>query len=81
EGYHVVPSPYTGNFLPLKPDLVFTDDTNASESVANVINVVSSDHKTSKDKSKTQRPDAPIIENWISDSEDETEIESVPTQR
>nr|GEV20348.1 ribonuclease H-like domain-containing protein [Tanacetum cinerariifolium] len=35
------------------------------------------DHKTSKDKSKTHRPDAPIIENWISDSEDETEIEQM----
>nr|GEV80076.1 ribonuclease H-like domain-containing protein [Tanacetum cinerariifolium] len=36
EGYHDVPPPYTGNFLPPKPDLVFTDDTNASESVANI---------------------------------------------
>nr|GEU53031.1 putative ribonuclease H-like domain-containing protein [Tanacetum cinerariifolium] len=40
-----------------------------------------SEHKTSKDKSKTHRPDAPIIEDWISDSEDETKIESVPKQR
>nr|GEW94470.1 ribonuclease H-like domain-containing protein [Tanacetum cinerariifolium] len=81
EGYHVVPPLYTRNFLPPKPDLVFTDDTNASESIANVINVESSEHKTSKDKSKTHRPDAPIIEDWISDSKDETEIESVPKQR
>nr|GEX24853.1 ribonuclease H-like domain-containing protein [Tanacetum cinerariifolium] len=35
EGYHAVPPPYTKNFLPPKPDLVFTDDTNASDSVAN----------------------------------------------
>nr|GEW16747.1 hypothetical protein [Tanacetum cinerariifolium] len=62
EGYHAVPPPYTGNFLPPKPDLVFIDDTNASESVANVVNVESSEHKTSKDKSKTHRLDAPIIE-------------------
>nr|GEW31668.1 hypothetical protein [Tanacetum cinerariifolium] len=81
EGYHVVPPLYTGNFLPLKPNLIFIDTTNASESVANVINIESSKHKTSKDKSKTHRPDAPIIEDWISDSEDETEIESVPKQR
>nr|GEV53635.1 hexokinase-1-like isoform X1 [Tanacetum cinerariifolium] len=81
EGYHVVPSSYTGNFLPPKNDLVFSDDTNASESVANVINVESSEHKTSNDKSKTHRPDVPIIEDWISDSEDETEIESVVKQR
>nr|GEX26598.1 hypothetical protein [Tanacetum cinerariifolium] len=28
ERYHVVPPPYTGTFLPPKPDLVFTDDPN-----------------------------------------------------
>nr|GEX67954.1 uncharacterized mitochondrial protein AtMg00810-like [Tanacetum cinerariifolium] len=49
--------------------------------VANVFNVESSTNKPSKDMSKTLRPDAPIIEDWISDSEDETEIESVPKQR
>nr|GEW84945.1 putative ribonuclease H-like domain-containing protein [Tanacetum cinerariifolium] len=81
EGYHAIPPLYTGNFLPLKRDLVFTDDTYASKSVANVINVESSKHKTSKDKSKTHRPDASIIEEWISHSEDETKIESVPKQR
>nr|GEW49518.1 hypothetical protein [Tanacetum cinerariifolium] len=31
KGYHVVPPPYTGTFLPPKPDLVFTDDPNASK--------------------------------------------------
>nr|GEV80348.1 ribonuclease H-like domain-containing protein [Tanacetum cinerariifolium] len=74
EEYHVVPPSYTLNFFSLKPDLVFTDDTNASESVSNVINIESTKHKTSKDKSKTHRPDAPIIKDWISDSEDEIEI-------
>nr|GEX66978.1 hypothetical protein [Tanacetum cinerariifolium] len=81
DGYHVVPLPYTRNFLPSKPNLVFTDDTNASELVANVITIESSDHKTSMDKSKTHRPDAPIIEDSISDSKEETEIESVPKQK
>nr|GFB22381.1 ribonuclease H-like domain-containing protein [Tanacetum cinerariifolium] len=81
EGYRVVPSPSPRTFLPPKPALVFTDDTNANESVANVINVESSKHKTSNDKSKTHRPDAPIIEDCISDSEDETKIEFVPKQR
>nr|GEW62218.1 hypothetical protein [Tanacetum cinerariifolium] len=73
--YHAVPLPYIRTFLPPKPNLVFTNDPNASESVANVFNVESSSHKTSKDMSKTLRPDAPIVEDWISDSEDETEIE------
>nr|GEV85303.1 hypothetical protein [Tanacetum cinerariifolium] len=81
EGYHAVPPPYTGTFMPSKPDLVFNDDLNASESVDNVFNVKSSINKLSKDMSKTLRPDAPIVEDWISDSKDETEIESVPKQR
>nr|GEV20149.1 ribonuclease H-like domain-containing protein [Tanacetum cinerariifolium] len=74
EGYHVVLFPYTRTFLP--PNLVFNDDPNASESVTNVFNVESSINKPSKDMSKTLRPDAPIVEDWIFDSEDETEIES-----
>nr|GEX08933.1 ribonuclease H-like domain-containing protein [Tanacetum cinerariifolium] len=37
-----------------------------------------SDNEPSKDMSKTLRPDASIIEDWTFDSEDETEIESVP---
>nr|GEW76240.1 hypothetical protein [Tanacetum cinerariifolium] len=81
EGYHVVPPPYTGIFIPLKPDLVFHVVPNASESVANVFNVESSTNKPSMDMSKTLRPDAPIIEDWTSDSEDETELESVPKQK
>nr|GEV87323.1 ribonuclease H-like domain-containing protein [Tanacetum cinerariifolium] len=76
EGYHVVSPLYTGTFLPPKPDLVFNDDPKASESVANVFNVESSTNKPSKDMSKKLRPDAPIVEDWISNSEDETEIES-----
>nr|GEY83707.1 hypothetical protein [Tanacetum cinerariifolium] len=75
EGYHAVPPPYTGTFMPLKPDLVFTGDPNASKSVANVFNVESSTNKPSKDMSKTHRPDAPIVKDWISDSEDETKTE------
>nr|GEX31578.1 ribonuclease H-like domain-containing protein [Tanacetum cinerariifolium] len=81
EGYHVVPPPYTGTFMPYKPNLVFNDDPTASESVANVFHVELSAHKPSKDMSKTLRPDAPILEDWTSDSEDETEIRSVPKQK
>nr|GEW88694.1 ribonuclease H-like domain-containing protein [Tanacetum cinerariifolium] len=54
---------------------------NDSESVANVFNVESSTNKPSKDMSKTLRSDAPIVKDWISNSGDETEIESVPKQR
>nr|GEV17294.1 putative ribonuclease H-like domain-containing protein [Tanacetum cinerariifolium] len=37
ERYHVVPHPYTRTFMPSKPDLVFNDAPNASETVTNVI--------------------------------------------
>nr|GEV18444.1 ribonuclease H-like domain-containing protein [Tanacetum cinerariifolium] len=79
EGYHSVPPPYTRTFLPPKPDLVFTDDPSASELVSNVFHVESSINKPSKDMSKTHRPNALIVKDWISNSEDETEIEHVPT--
>nr|GEW12348.1 hypothetical protein [Tanacetum cinerariifolium] len=62
EGYHVVPPPYTGTFMPLKPNLVFKDAPTASESVANVFNVKSSINKPNKDMSKTLRPNSPIVE-------------------
>nr|GEY33184.1 putative ribonuclease H-like domain-containing protein [Tanacetum cinerariifolium] len=42
---------------------------NDSESITNMFNVESSTHKLSNDISKTHRPDASIVEDWISDSE------------
>nr|GEU80325.1 reverse transcriptase domain-containing protein [Tanacetum cinerariifolium] len=81
EGYHVVPPPYTGTFMPPKPDLVFNDAPTASEPIAHMVNVESSSTKPIKDMSNTLRPDAPIIEHSIFDNEDETEIEFVPKQK
>nr|GEY85938.1 ribonuclease H-like domain-containing protein [Tanacetum cinerariifolium] len=80
EGYHAVPPLYTRTFMPLKPDLVFNDVFNASESVSNVFNIDSSLNIPSKDMSKTHMPDAPIVEDWTFNSDDETKIESVPKQ-
>nr|GEZ66368.1 hypothetical protein [Tanacetum cinerariifolium] len=77
EWYHVVPPPYIETFMPPKPDLVFNDVPPASETVPNVVNVESITNKSSKDMSKTPRPDAPIIKDWTSDSEDESELASV----
>nr|GEW18050.1 putative ribonuclease H-like domain-containing protein [Tanacetum cinerariifolium] len=62
-GYYAIPPPYTGTFMPPKPDLVFNDAHNTRETVTNVVNVESSSHKTSKDMSKTLRPDAPTLKN------------------
>ncbi|GKD07471.1 putative ribonuclease H-like domain-containing protein [Tanacetum coccineum] len=39
KGYHAVPSPYTGNFIPSKPDLIFIDEIVESENM-DVITVV-----------------------------------------
>nr|GEX47480.1 ribonuclease H-like domain-containing protein [Tanacetum cinerariifolium] len=81
EVYHVVPHPYTGTFIPPKPNLVFNDAPSASGSVANVFKVESSPTKPRKDMSKTLRLVAPIIEDWTSDSEDKIKIEFVPKQK
>nr|GEX48579.1 hypothetical protein [Tanacetum cinerariifolium] len=81
EGYHAVPPHYTGTLMPSKPDLVFHDAPPATETVPNVVHVESNTNKTSKEMSKTFRPNAPIIEDWTSDSKDESELESVSNQK
>nr|GEU41767.1 ribonuclease H-like domain-containing protein [Tanacetum cinerariifolium] len=35
KGYHVVPPPYTGTFMPPKPDLIFNDAPHASKTITN----------------------------------------------
>nr|GEY50914.1 putative reverse transcriptase domain, ribonuclease H-like domain, aspartic peptidase domain protein [Tanacetum cinerariifolium] len=81
EGYHAVPPPYTGTFMPPKPDLVFHDASTVSETVPTVFNVDPSTTKPNKDLSQTNRPSAPIIKDWVSDSEDESEGKLMPTQK
>nr|GEU91550.1 putative ribonuclease H-like domain-containing protein [Tanacetum cinerariifolium] len=73
KGYHAVPPPYTGTFMPPKPDLVFHDASTASETVPNVFNVEPSTPNPNKDLSQSNRPFALIIEDWVSDLEDESE--------
>nr|GEZ72326.1 ribonuclease H-like domain-containing protein [Tanacetum cinerariifolium] len=73
EGYHVVPPPYTDTFMPPKPDLVYHDASTVSETVPIVFNVKPSTTKPNKDLSQTNRLSAPIIEDWVSDSKDESE--------
>nr|GEX13998.1 hypothetical protein [Tanacetum cinerariifolium] len=50
KGYHAVPPPYKGNYIPPKPDLMFIDEQVESESVDVVFIVASSDFKTIKSK-------------------------------
>ncbi|GJZ54216.1 hypothetical protein Tco_0609101 [Tanacetum coccineum] len=74
EGFHAVPPPYTGNYMPSRPNLSFVrlDDyvykTKVSETETSIF-------KTSKDiveKPKTVRPSAPIIEEWDTDSDNDS---------
>nr|GEX09805.1 putative ribonuclease H-like domain-containing protein [Tanacetum cinerariifolium] len=73
EGYHAVPPLYTGTFMPPKPNLVFYDALTANDTVPTVLNIELSTTKPNQDLYQTQRPSDPIIEDWISDSEDDTE--------
>nr|GEV25235.1 hypothetical protein [Tanacetum cinerariifolium] len=75
DGYHVVPPPYTGTFMPPKPDLVFYNAPNVNETVHTDFNVELSPTKPDIDLSHTHRPSAPIIKDWVSDSEDDSEAE------
>ncbi|GJU36834.1 hypothetical protein Tco_1185188, partial [Tanacetum coccineum] len=70
-GYNVVPPPYTENFMPPKPE--FMNEPIVSESTVKKPVVKTSEAKASKEKTKAVRKNngAPIIEDWVSDSEEE----------
>ncbi|GJW79365.1 putative ribonuclease H-like domain-containing protein [Tanacetum coccineum] len=55
EGYHVVPPPYTGNFMPSKYDLIIADEGENvfSESVTSIPDATTSEAKTSMSKPKS----------------------------
>ncbi|GKA34593.1 putative ribonuclease H-like domain-containing protein [Tanacetum coccineum] len=72
EGFHAVPPPYTRNYMPSRPDLSFSglDDSVYKTKVSETIAL-----KTSKDnleKPKTVRPSALIIEDWDTDSDNDS---------
>nr|GEU78725.1 hypothetical protein [Tanacetum cinerariifolium] len=67
--YHAVPPPYTRTFMPLKPDFVFNNALTAVETNHLTFNV----QLSPTDLSHTTRPSAPIIEDWLSNSETESE--------
>nr|GFD25087.1 hypothetical protein [Tanacetum cinerariifolium] len=70
----VVPPPITGTFMPPKPDLVFHTAPIDVEADHSVFTVQLSPSKPAQDLSHTTRSLAPIIEDWVSDSEDESKI-------
>nr|GEV40167.1 hypothetical protein [Tanacetum cinerariifolium] len=79
-GYHAVPPPYTGNYMPPRADLSFAGLDNSvfkskvSETITSVPKIETNESKTNKDsleKDKTVRSSAPLIEEYKSNSEDE----------
>nr|GEZ56124.1 ribonuclease H-like domain-containing protein [Tanacetum cinerariifolium] len=71
-----------GTFMPPKPDLVFHTAPIAVETDHSAFTVQLSPSKPIQDLSHTNRPLAPIIKDWVSDYEDESEIndsQSVPS--
>ncbi|GJX99179.1 ribonuclease H-like domain-containing protein [Tanacetum coccineum] len=74
-GYNAVPPPYTGNFILPKSDLVYPSlddfvDVNESisESVVEKPTVETNEPKTARKENR-----APIIEDWVSESEEDDE--------
>nr|GEV81559.1 zinc finger, CCHC-type [Tanacetum cinerariifolium] len=80
-GYHVVPPPYTRNFMPPKLDLILADvdEYVVSESVTSVPAVTRNKAMTSELKPKYVSE--PLIEDCISDREDKNETKSKSKQR
>ncbi|GKB45312.1 ribonuclease H-like domain-containing protein, partial [Tanacetum coccineum] len=70
EGFHAVPPPYTGNYMPSTPDLSFAglDDYVYTTKVSETETSISKTSKDIVEKPKTVRPSAPIIEEWDTDT-------------
>nr|GEW34937.1 hypothetical protein [Tanacetum cinerariifolium] len=67
-GYHVVPPSVTGTFMPPKPNLVFhTPPSDENEHLAFNIQI----SPTKPEQNLSSRPSAPIIEDWVFDSEED----------
>ncbi|GJV24135.1 putative ribonuclease H-like domain-containing protein [Tanacetum coccineum] len=74
-GYNVVPPPYTGNFMPPKPDLVYPSlddfvDVNESVSESEVEKPIV---ESNEPKTARKENGALIIEDWVFESEEENE--------
>ncbi|GJT81777.1 putative ribonuclease H-like domain-containing protein [Tanacetum coccineum] len=74
EGFHDVPPPYTGNYMPSRFDLYFArlDDSVYKTKISEIETSIS---KTSKDiikKPKTVRHGTPIIEDWDTNSDNDS---------
>nr|GEX12670.1 putative reverse transcriptase domain-containing protein [Tanacetum cinerariifolium] len=71
--------PSGGTFMPPKPDLVFNTAPTVVEIDHSTFTIKLSPTKPEQSLSYTNRPTAPIIEDWVSDSEDESETKAQQT--
>ncbi|GKB53165.1 hypothetical protein Tco_0903918 [Tanacetum coccineum] len=72
-GYNVVPPPYTGDFMLLKYDLVYPslyDFVDVNESISESV-VEKSTVETNEPETTKKENRAPIIEDWVSNSDEE----------
>ncbi|GKE63242.1 hypothetical protein Tco_1513609 [Tanacetum coccineum] len=67
EGYHAVPPPYTGNYMPSRPELSFAGldnsvyKTNVSETIMSVPRIESTASKSSKDSLNNLKMLSPVL--------------------
>ncbi|GJT82897.1 hypothetical protein Tco_1057239, partial [Tanacetum coccineum] len=66
-GYNVVPPPYTGNFMPPKPNMSFSSLKEFTSEPIVIKPIV----EKSEAKATEAKPGAPVIDDWVSDSEEE----------
>nr|GEZ80756.1 hypothetical protein [Tanacetum cinerariifolium] len=78
-GYHVVPLPYTGNFMPPKADLIIADvdEYVVSETVTSVPAIATNKAKTSESKPKSRKPSFAKVEFVKPNEQVKTPMESV----
>ncbi|GKA51308.1 hypothetical protein Tco_0744504 [Tanacetum coccineum] len=79
EGFHAVPPPYLGEYIPSRPDLSFArillnKPNNCSRPRDPIIEEwrLDSVNDSVLEKPKTVRPSAPIIEDWDTDSDNDS---------
>ncbi|GJS79730.1 ribonuclease H-like domain-containing protein [Tanacetum coccineum] len=82
KGFHAVPLPYTRNYMPSRPDLSFAglDDSVYKTKVSETETSISKTSKDIVEVPKIVRPSALIIEDWDTDSDNDSVFRPKPDQ-
>nr|GEY09339.1 retrovirus-related Pol polyprotein from transposon TNT 1-94 [Tanacetum cinerariifolium] len=87
KAYHAVPPPLIGNYMPLKPNLSFTrlDDFIYKFKISEIVTSLAKDEKDTLEtstafvvKPKEDRSSSPLIEDWVTDSNDDSVFTPAP---